>query len=180
MTYAGSRDVLDADSHLMELAGFLDPYLDPDLRGRLRRQQVDALGPVLEDATSRAAARRADPVRRAEAEGRLLQDKGWRALGAFDPEERSRVLDLFGFRGQLVFATFASALFGRTAVQRRLHQWPRLHLTGMGASYILMLTAFYVDNGKNLPLWDRLPVAAYWLLPAIVAAPVIWRAIRRH
>ena len=118
MTYAGSRDVLDADSHLMELAGFLDPYLDPDLRGRLRRQQVDALGPVLEDATSRAAARRADPVRQAEAEGRLLQDKGWRALGAFDPEERSRVLDLFGFRGQLVFATFASALFAGRDLDR--------------------------------------------------------------
>jgi cell division protein FtsW (lipid II flippase) len=29
--------------------------------------------------------------------------------------------------------SFASALFGRTAVQRRWHQWPRLHLTGMGS-----------------------------------------------
>jgi hypothetical protein len=47
--------------------------------------------------------------------------------------------------------SLASAFFGRTAVQRRWHQWPRLHLTGMGASYILMLTAFYVDNGKNCP-----------------------------
>lgn len=111
MTYAGSRDVLDADSHLMELDGFLDPYLDPELRPRLRRQQLDALRPVLEDATTRAEERRADPVRQREAEDRLLRDKGWRALGAFDPEERSRVLDLFGFRGQLVFATFASALF---------------------------------------------------------------------
>ena len=27
----------------------------------------------------------------------------------------------------------------------------------MGASYILLLTAFYVDNGKNLPLWRELP-----------------------
>jgi uncharacterized membrane protein len=48
--------------------------------------------------------------------------------------------------------SFASALFGRTAVRRRWQQWPRLHLTGMGSSYILTLTAFYVDNGKNLPL----------------------------
>jgi hypothetical protein len=23
----------------------------------------------------------------------------------------------------------------------------------MGASFIFMITAFYVDNGKNLPLW---------------------------
>ena len=27
--------------------------------------------------------------------------------------------------------------------------WFRVHLAGMGLSYILMLTAFYVDNGKN-------------------------------
>jgi uncharacterized protein len=118
MTYAGSRDVLDADSHLMELDGFLDPYLDPELRARMRRQQVDALRPVFEDATTKAAERRADPDRQREAEDRLLQDKGWRALGAFDPEERSRVLDLFGFRGQLVFATFASALFSGRDLDR--------------------------------------------------------------
>src|SRR6476660_4631864 len=28
--------------------------------------------------------------------------------------------------------SFASALFGRTAVRRRWHQWPKLHLTAMG------------------------------------------------
>ena len=29
----------------------------------------------------------------------------------------------------------------------------------MGLSYILLLTAFYVDNGKSLPLWkDLLPL----------------------
>jgi hypothetical protein len=27
----------------------------------------------------------------------------------------------------------------------------------MGASYILLLTAFYVDNGKNLPLRGSYP-----------------------
>jgi hypothetical protein len=43
-----------------------------------------------------------------------------------------------------------------------------------------MLTAFYVDNGPNLPLWDHLPTWAFWLLPSVVAAPVIARAIRRH
>jgi hypothetical protein len=42
-----------------------------------------------------------------------------------------------------------------------------------------MLTAFYVDNGPHLPLWDRLPVLAFWLLPAAIAAPLITRAIIR-
>src|SRR5260221_6949197 len=32
-------------------------------------------------------------------------------MGAFDPVERSSVLDLLGFDGQLVFATFAPAMF---------------------------------------------------------------------
>ena len=50
--------------------------------------------------------------------------------------------------------SFGTAVFGRVAVRqpspaRRL----RLHVSGMGLSYILMLTAFYVDNGRNLPLW---------------------------
>src|SRR5215467_3192210 len=43
-----------------------------------------------------------------------------------------------------------SATVGRTALRQRWRNWVRLHITGMGFSYILMLTAFYVDNGKNL------------------------------
>jgi uncharacterized membrane protein len=54
------------------------------------------------------------------------------------------------------------------------------HILAMGGSYVLMLTAFYVDNGKSLPLWRDLPVLAYWLLPAAVGAPLIARAIARH
>ena len=111
MTYAGSRTILDADSHVMELADFLDDYIDPDHRDRLKRQGMEALKPVLDGATQRAQARRSDPGAAAEAEERMMVDKGWRALGAFDAAERTRVLDLLGFDGQLVFATFASAMF---------------------------------------------------------------------
>jgi hypothetical protein len=53
------------------------------------------------------------------------------------------------------------------------------HIAGMGIAYTAMLTAFYVDNGPHLPLWDRLPLLAFWLLPAAVAAPIITRAIIR-
>ena len=111
MTYAGQRTILDADSHIMELADFLDAYIDEDQRDRLRRRGMDALAPVLEKAADKAASRRADPAKAAEAEERLWSDKGWQALGAFDPDERRRALDLMGFDGQLVFATFASAMF---------------------------------------------------------------------
>ena len=47
---------------------------------------------------------------------------------------------------------FAAATLGRTARRQRWDGWVKLHITGMGCSYILLLTAFYVDNGPNLPL----------------------------
>ena len=75
---------------------------------------------------------------------------------------------------------FAAAYFGRRALRRRWWKWPRLHVMGMGASYILLLTAFYVDNGKNLPLWRELPKIAFWLLPSAIGIPIIIYALSRH
>jgi peptidoglycan/LPS O-acetylase OafA/YrhL len=75
---------------------------------------------------------------------------------------------------------FGSAFLGRAARRRRWAGWVRLHITGMGLSYILLLTAFYVDNGKSLPLWKELPPIAYWLLPAAVGLPLTIRALFRH
>jgi hypothetical protein len=53
------------------------------------------------------------------------------------------------------------------------------HIAGMGGAYTVMLTAFYIDNGPHLPLWDHLPALAFWLLPSVIGAPVIARAIMR-
>jgi hypothetical protein len=50
----------------------------------------------------------------------------------------------------------------------------------MGTSYILMLTAFYVDNGPNLPLWRELPDLAFWVLPSAVGAPLILYTLYHH
>jgi uncharacterized membrane protein len=72
---------------------------------------------------------------------------------------------------------FAAAFAARRAVRRRR---VRLHLIGMGSSYILLLTAFYVDNGAHLPLWRELPTLAYWLLPAAIGLPLIMLILRRH
>lgn len=75
---------------------------------------------------------------------------------------------------------FIAATLGRAARRRRWSGWVRLHITGMGLSYILLLTAFYVDNGKSLPLWKELPPIAYWLLPAAIGLPLIIHALLRH
>jgi len=71
----------------------------------------------------------------------------------------------------------ATAVAARRAVRR---QHVRLHLIGMGSSYVLLLTAFYVDNGAHLPLWRQLPPLAYWLVPATVGLPIIVVTLRRH
>jgi uncharacterized membrane protein len=76
--------------------------------------------------------------------------------------------------------SFASAWLGRRALRERWPYWARLHITGMGLSYILMLIAFYVDNGKQLPLWKDLPHFTYWLLPLAVGVPLIVRALLWH
>lgn len=76
--------------------------------------------------------------------------------------------------------SLAAAYLGREARRRRSGHWVQLHITGMGTSYILLLAAFYVDNGKNLPLWDQLPPIAYWLIPATIGTPLVIRALLWH
>ena len=111
MSYAGGRPTLDADSHLMELPGFLDPFIEESMLDRLRGRSMSRVAPLLDAATAAAERRREDPGARSEAEDRLLVDKGWSAMGAFDTAERSRVVDLLGVEAQLVFATVSTALF---------------------------------------------------------------------
>jgi len=77
-------------------------------------------------------------------------------------------------------AAFAAAWTGRTAMRRRWPGCTRLHISGMGASYVLLLIAFYVDNGHQLPVWSLLPHVAYWLAPTLVGAPVIAWALLFH
>jgi hypothetical protein len=50
----------------------------------------------------------------------------------------------------------------------------------MGGSYIALFTGFYVDNGPSLPLWNRLPHIAYWVLPSLIGIPLILRALDRR
>jgi hypothetical protein len=76
--------------------------------------------------------------------------------------------------------SFAAATIGRAARRRRWRSWARLHIAGMGISYILLIVAFYVDNGKNLPLWKELPPIAYWLIPTVLGVPLVVHALLRH
>jgi hypothetical protein len=76
--------------------------------------------------------------------------------------------------------SFVAAYLGRQARRQRWRNWARLHIAGMGTSYVLLLTAFYVDNGKQLPIWKDLPHIAYWLLPIGIGIPLIVGALLWH
>lgn len=111
MPYAEGRTYYDADSHLMELSDWLVRYADPHLRERIRPLQLGAAGALAEQSVAAAEARRGDRAAAHALEANVMRAKGWAALGAFDPAERSRALDLLGVHKQLVFSTFAATQF---------------------------------------------------------------------
>jgi uncharacterized membrane protein len=81
----------------------------------------------------------------------------------------------------VVLGTLAltAACMGYLARHYRWQGWVRLHIMGMGTSYIVLLTAFYVDNGPRLPVWDRLPMLAFWILPSLIGFPMVALALFR-
>ena len=80
----------------------------------------------------------------------------------------------------LGFGSFLAGSVGRRARRRLQRGWAPVHATGMALSYILLLTAFYVDNGPHLPLWRSLPRAAHWLLPSLIGLPILGWVLLRH
>ncbi|PWK89509.1 hypothetical protein C8D88_102783 [Lentzea atacamensis] len=82
-----------------------------------------------------------------------------------------------------LLGTVAVALGGIGYAARRVrwNGWLSWHIGGLSGSYIAMLTAFYVDNGPRLPLWQLLPPTTFWLLPSAVGLPLILLSChRRH
>jgi uncharacterized membrane protein len=88
----------------------------------------------------------------------------------------------------LLLGALALALAGtgrharRHPLSRPWRAWPghAPHILAMTSSYTVMLTAFLIDNARNLPLADRLPAGTAWLLPALISAPLIAWSLRRH
>jgi predicted TIM-barrel fold metal-dependent hydrolase len=114
MTYAHRPHVHDADSHLMEGLNWMRDHADastrdllPDLSGALAKG-----GKGAGRAITKGEERIGDTAKTAELEHDVIGSaKGWLALGAMDPGERTRALDLLGFDSQLVFSTFSVGLF---------------------------------------------------------------------
>src|SRR4051794_34538325 len=132
MTYAGDITILDADSHIMELPGWLEEYADPGDRERIRPLYLGAAGAAADEAIAAAQQRKGDEDAALRLEDALMKAKGWNALGAFDSGERARALDLLGFERQFVFSTFATAQFVSDDLET-IYAGTRAHNRAMGA-----------------------------------------------
>ncbi|HZC46753.1 MAG TPA: amidohydrolase family protein [Candidatus Acidoferrum sp.] len=111
MAYApANRAFYDADSHIMELPDFLKKYADPDLREDIPAVSYSA-SLVTDEEVAEIMARGGRHTEEHVAEMIAMGDsliervKEIQALGAFDGRERSKAVDMLGFKKQLVFAT---------------------------------------------------------------------------
>jgi len=75
---------------------------------------------------------------------------------------------------------FGLAALGFWARRRRPRRWMVWHGSAMAGSYVALFTGFYVDNGPQLPLWDRLPHLTYWFIPAAIGIPLTCWALKRN
>jgi predicted TIM-barrel fold metal-dependent hydrolase len=133
MSYAEGRVIYDADSHVMETREWLEPFMDAELKAKLRPLYGSKPGRI-DKVLKQAKARKGDAAAEAKAfENPISGPKGWLAAGAFDPEERTRVLDLFGFSGQLVFGTAALAPVRAAGDEGVLYAGSRAHNEAMAA-----------------------------------------------
>ena len=108
-TYAAGRQVVDADSHVMEWPGFLTDNADPQVRDRL---------PAIQGGLSRLDVTQGVHTESERAQllelGPELLRRGpkWHAaLGGVDGAERSAALDLLGFEHQVVYSSLCAPLF---------------------------------------------------------------------
>lgn len=86
---------------------------------------------------------------------------------------------------RLLFAlgllAFALAMMGLLARRRRPRRWPTWHGVGMAGSYIILLSAFLLDNSRFIPLIKLIePEPIRWFLPPAVGLPLLAAALLRY
>ena len=113
MTYAQHREIIDCDSHVIELDDFLRnaasaadlellPAMDDQTELPIPRDRYDAGVELFEQ-------RKVDAAVREACEKEIVSNNmgGWARIGAFDPQERSHAMDIFGYKKQWVLPTFS-------------------------------------------------------------------------
>src|SRR6185436_2937395 len=110
MAYVEGKTVHDADSHIMDLPGTINRYIDPKYRAEFAEKT--GRGDASTHWSTQAEAKHDDPEFKAGAEANILLRKNYEALGAFRAADRGKTLDYLGFTSQLVFTTACLSNFG--------------------------------------------------------------------
>jgi len=76
---------------------------------------------------------------------------------------------------------YAARRFRQEPWMRRVvgRQWVVAHISGMIGSYVVLWTAFYVDNAHLIPLLNQLPALTFWVLPTVIALPFLVLSLYR-
>ena len=145
MPYAEGRVYNDADAHVMEPINWLENYADARTRAILKPLDVSNAGKMNDHATAFSSKFPASHWDDVDIDKNLMLIKGWGALGAFDPEERKRALDLMGFNRQLVFTSLAMSQFWGVFAQR---EYDRDLLYGGAAAHNRAISDFCREDQR--------------------------------
>jgi len=138
MTYAGSRRIIDVDSHLFELDDFLHSVATNEEAALIQPMESQTELPVSLEAIDRGREhlnrRNTDPAVMAKFEEGMFDIKRspWSRLGAFDPADRSHALDVLGFERQVVLGTFSFHQIAHEEDVKALEIGARVYNRAMG------------------------------------------------
>jgi len=78
-------------------------------------------------------------------------------------------------------AGYGARRFRQKPMLRRVlgKQWIVAHIVGMIGSYVVLWTAFYVDNAHLFPGLKELPTLTFWVLPTVIALPFLVLSLSR-
>jgi len=76
---------------------------------------------------------------------------------------------------------YGARRFRQKPMVRRMlgKQWISAHIFGMIGSYVVLWTAFYVDNARLFPGLKELPILTFWVLPTMIALPFLVVSLSR-
>ena len=109
-----TRPYYDADSHIMELPDFITAYADPSIRDEIPQVSYSAsivtdeeVAEIVDQGNRHSDEHIAAQI--ALGDKLIESSKEIQALGAFNSGDRTKAMDLLGFKKQLVFATHSVA-----------------------------------------------------------------------
>ncbi len=81
----------------------------------------------------------------------------------------------------LALGGYAARRFRQESIVKRVvgKQWVIAHIVGVIGSYVVLWTAFYVDNAHLIPGLNRLPTLTFWVLPTVIALPFLVVSLSR-